>query len=106
MLNSSQSDFLELGRDIILHHHEKWDGSGYPYGLSGDSIPIAARLMTLADVYDALISKRVYKEAFSHEKTTAIIMSDKESMFDPDIVDAFLQIGNQFQEIAEKFADN
>jgi putative two-component system response regulator len=106
MLNSTQSHFLELGRDIILHHHEKWDGTGYPYGLNGDDIPIPARLMTMADVYDALISKRVYKSSLSHEETTAIIVKDKEIMFDPNIVDAFLQIEGQFKEIAEKFADH
>ena len=105
MLDDSQSHFLAQGRDIILYHHEKWDGSGYPNGISKERIPIAARLMTLADVYDALISKRVYKPAFTHEKATSIIQADKEIMFDPDIVDAFIQIGSQFEKIAINFAD-
>ncbi|MBF0379892.1 MAG: response regulator [Magnetococcales bacterium] len=106
MLNSTQSHFLKFGRDIILHHHEKWDGTGYPHQLSGDDIPIPARLMTLADVYDALISKRVYKSSLTHDETTAIIVKDKNVMFDPDIVEAFLQVEGQFREIAEKFADH
>lgn len=106
MLDQSQSTFLSLARDIVLYHHEKWDGTGYPQRLVGEKIPIAARLMTLADVYDALISKRVYKAAFPHDKAVDIIQADKGRMFDPDVVDAFLTIEDQFQRIAVKFADH
>ncbi|MBF0455864.1 MAG: response regulator [Magnetococcales bacterium] len=106
MVSSAQSHFLELARDIVLFHHEKWDGTGYPYGISQDKIPISARLMTLADVYDALISKRVYKSAYSHQRATEIILEGRGRMFDPEIVDAFLQISDQFQQIAYKFADS
>ncbi|MBF8272328.1 MAG: two-component response regulator [Magnetococcales bacterium] len=105
MLDESQTPFLRLAKEIILFHHERWDGTGYPKKLKGEEIPVAARLMTLADVYDALISKRVYKPAFSHEDAKVIIVNDKGRVFDPDIVDAFLAIEDQFQEVAAKFAD-
>ncbi len=98
--------FLQVAREIALTHHEKWDGSGYPKGLKGDSIPISGRLMALADVYDALISKRVYKEAFSHENSVNLILSEKGRHFDPIIVDAFEHLQNEFKLIAEKFKDS
>ncbi|MCP5159896.1 MAG: two-component system response regulator, partial [Gammaproteobacteria bacterium] len=80
--------FLQLAREIAYCHQEKWDGSGYPQGLAGDLIPVSARLMAVADVYDALISKRVYKEGLSHEQAVAIIREDRGTHFDPDMVDA------------------
>ena len=83
--------FLKMGLEIAKGHHEKWDGSGYPGGLSGPDIPLSARIMALVDVYDALRSKRVYKEAFSHEKSVAIIKDGKGSHFDPLLVDIFMQ---------------
>jgi putative two-component system response regulator len=98
-------DFLQLAKEIAYSHQEKWDGSGYPEGLSGDEIPISARLMALADVYDALISRRVYKEPMSHEEAAAIIEAGRSLHFDPDIVDAFLAIQAEFQEIAHRFVD-
>lgn len=98
--------FLKAAKEIAYSHHEKWDGSGYPLGLKGDDIPIAGRLMALADVYDALISKRVYKPAFSHEKAVSIIREGKGSHFDPDIVDAFDQVEQMFVEIAREFSDS
>ncbi len=98
--------FLEIAKQIAYSHHEKWDGSGYPQGLAGDNIPIAARFMALADVYDALISRRVYKEGMSHEKATQIIVEGRGKHFDPDIVDAFLALGDEFQDIARRFADS
>ncbi len=98
-------EFLRMAKEIALSHQEKWDGSGYPEGLSGDGIPISARLMAVADVYDALISKRVYKEAMDHEKAAQIIAEGKGTHFDPDMVDAFLQIHDEFREIAKRFAD-
>lgn len=99
-------DFLQLAKEIAYSHQEKWDGTGYPEGLSGDDIPISARLMALADVYDALISRRVYKEPMAHEAAVAMIQSQRGSHFDPDIVDAFLDIQTEFQTIAQRFADS
>jgi putative two-component system response regulator len=81
--------FLRYAAEIAYGHHERWDGSGYPQGLAGDDIPISARLMALADVYDALISKRCYKPAFSHEKAASLIRKGCGGHFDPDVVDAF-----------------
>ncbi|MDA1053372.1 MAG: response regulator [Planctomycetota bacterium] len=91
--------FLQIARDIILSHHEKWDGSGYPRGLAGEAIPLCGRIMAVADVYDALTSKRVYKDAFSHDETKSIIVKDAGTHFDPDIVDAFLAVEQKFLEI-------
>jgi putative two-component system response regulator len=99
------STFLRLAREIAHYHQEKWDGSGYPEGLRGDAIPVSARLMALADVYDALISKRVYKPPFPHEKAVAIITEGSGRHFDPDVVEAFLMIEGQFRSIAERFVD-
>jgi len=104
-LGSSESSFLRIAREIAYTHHEKWDGSGYPEGLAGADIPLPGRLMALADVYDALISRRVYKPPFSHEKSVSIIREGRGRQFDPAIVDAFLRIQDQFQAIAEEFKD-
>jgi putative two-component system response regulator len=100
------TSFLRFAREIIYTHHEKWDGSGYPEGLKGDQIPIAGRLMALADSYDALTSKRVYKSQISHEKAVQIIIGEKGSHFDPDVVDAFLEVKEEFRQIALKYADS
>jgi putative two-component system response regulator len=100
------STFLRLAREIAHYHQEKWDGSGYPEGLRGDAIPVSARLMALADVYDALISKRVYKPPFPHEKAVSIITEGRGKHFDPDVVDAFLRIEGQFRSIAERYVDS
>lgn len=97
--------FLRFAREIAYSHQEKWDGTGYPEGLSGDDIPFSARLMALADVYDALISRRVYKPAFSHEEAARIISDGRGSHFDPDVVDAFIETEQEFREIAQRFAD-
>ncbi len=102
---SADSEFFEIARQIIYSHHEKWDGSGYPQGLAGDTIPIPARLMALADVYDALISKRVYKEGLPHEQAVRVIVEGRDKHFDPDVVDAFLAMGDEFQAVATIFAD-
>lgn len=99
------SKFLHIGREIAGGHHEKWDGSGYPKGLKGDAIPISARLMALADVYDALICKRVYKKAFTHEDAVAFIRDGRGAHFDPDVVDAFLEIQGEFDQIAKRYQD-
>lgn len=98
-------DFLHTAKQIARSHQEKWDGSGYPDGLSGDDIPIAARLMAVADVYDALISRRVYKEPMPHEKAILVIQDGREKHFDPDIVDAFIEINEEFRSIATRYSD-
>ncbi|HUA56411.1 MAG TPA: two-component system response regulator [Candidatus Sulfotelmatobacter sp.] len=98
-------DFLTFAKEIVYAHHEKWDGSGYPEGLAGDAIPISARLMALADVYDALISRRVYKEPMSHDAAKAIILDGSGRHFDPEIVDVMLAIDDEFKDIAARYAD-
>ncbi len=98
--------FLTTARHIAYSHHEKWDGSGYPLGLRGEEIPLPARLMALADVYDALICRRVYKAPMSHEKAVAIITEGRGLHFDPDVVDAFLTAQHEFCEIAIRFSDS
>jgi adenylate cyclase len=98
--------FMQIAHQICLYHQEKWDGSGYPQGLAGVGIPFPARFMALADVYDALISKRVYKPAFSHAKAVTLILEGKNKHFDPLIVEAFEAIHEQFREIALRFLDS
>jgi putative two-component system response regulator len=99
-------EFLSCAKEIAWSHHERWDGKGYPRGLSGSDIPLAARLMSVADVYDALISKRVYKEGMPHEKAAAIITEGRATQFDPDAVDAFEELAAEFQAIAARFGDS
>lgn len=98
-------EFLSIAKEIAHSHQEKYDGSGYPQGLAGDAIPLAARLMAVADVYDALISRRVYKEPFSHEKSVEIMRLGRGTHFDPDVFDAFLVLQDAFQQIAARYAD-
>lgn len=100
-----ENSFLRFAREIALTHHENWDGSGYPQGLKGKDIPLSGRLMALADVYDALISKRVYKSAFTQEKAEAIILEDTGKKFDPDVVEAFQATIGEFKEIAIEYSD-
>ncbi|MBV7540316.1 two-component system response regulator [Acidovorax sp. sic0104] len=97
--------FLRIAKEIAYSHQEKWDGSGYPQGLSGDAIPLSARLMAVADVYDALITRRVYKDAMTHEEAVGIVAAGRGSHFDPALVDAFLAREAEFQAIARAFAD-
>ncbi|HLP97354.1 MAG TPA: membrane-associated sensor domain-containing protein [Sideroxyarcus sp.] len=97
--------FLHIAREIATGHHEKWDGNGYPQGLKGKDIPISARLMAVADVYDALISKRIYKKPFSHEDAMAHILQSKGTHFDPDVIDALVAIQEEFRQIAERYKD-
>ena len=99
-------DFLSFAKSIALSHQEKWDGSGYPQGLAGDDIPIPARLMAVADVYDALISRRVYKLGMSHEKAVQIMIEGRGSHFDADMFDAFIDIQEEFRAIAQRFVDS
>jgi putative two-component system response regulator len=98
--------FLAIAKEIAYSHQEKWDGSGYPQGLKGEQIPISARLMAVADVYDALISRRVYKPAMPHEKAVQIIWEGRGVHFDPDIVDAFMEIKDEFRSIASVYVDS
>lgn len=98
-------NFLTFAKEIAYSHHEKWDGTGYPQGLSGNDIPVSARLMAVADVYDALISERVYKPAFSHEKAMSIINEGRGTHFDPVMVDAFFRIEDKVKKIAATYID-
>lgn len=97
--------FLRTAHDIALSHHEKWDGTGYPEGLAGDAIPLAARLMAVADVFDALTSRRVYKPAFDMEEATRIITAGRGLAFDPDVADAYLACREEFAAVARRLAD-
>ncbi len=99
-------EFFEIAKQLIYSHHEKWDGSGYPQGLAGEAIPVPARLMALADVYDALICRRVYKASMPHERAVDIIVEGRGQHFDPEVVDAFLALGDEFQAVAARFADS
>lgn len=99
------NSFLRLAREIAYGHHERWDGNGYPQGISGEDIPLPARLMSVADVYDALTSKRVYKPAMSHEASMDIIIKGRGTQFDPSAVDALLTIQEKFRAIAAQYVD-
>ena len=97
--------FVQMGIEIAEYHHECWDGSGYPHGLSEKEIPLPARIVGLCDVYEALTSRRCYKDSFSHEESVEIIRAGRGSHFDPDVVDAFMQIEPAFQSIRERIQD-
>jgi HD-GYP domain-containing protein (c-di-GMP phosphodiesterase class II) len=90
---------------VASFHHERWDGGGYPEGLKGKEIPLSARIVALADVYDALISERPYKKAFSHKESIKMIVAEKGKQFDPDIVNAFLLCKDDFLEIADSILE-
>ncbi len=96
--DNSDTAFLHTARDMALYHHERWNGTGYPTGISGEDIPLCARILSIVDVYDALTSKRSYKEAFSHEKAMQIIIEDKGVFFDPDLTDIFVSINDKIKE--------
>jgi putative two-component system response regulator len=98
-------EFLACVQEIALYRHEKWDGGGYPCGLSGADIPVSARLMAVADVYDALISKRVYKKDFSHDQAVTLILEGRGRHFDPDVVDAFVAIDEKIKAVADRYRD-
>jgi putative two-component system response regulator len=101
-----EARFLRFARDIVACHHERFDGSGYPYGLSGEEIPLCARVVALADVYDALTSKRVYKPAFSHEYARDTIFNESGKHFDPRVVDAFMAVEREFEAVCQELADD
>ncbi len=104
-IHGRSSPLLAVAKELVLSHQEKWDGSGYPQGLAGTQIPVSARLMAIADVYDALISNKVYKDGVSHDKAVQIIFGERGGHFDPDMVDAFIEIQDEFAAIAQRFAD-
>lgn len=97
--------FLEMAREIALTHHERYDGSGYPAGLSGDEIPLSGRAVALADVYDALTSKRVYKKAFSHDVARGIILPERGKHFDPAVVNAFVECEQEFIAVRDRLEE-
>jgi putative two-component system response regulator len=99
------NSFLKIAQEMAYTHHERWDGSGYPQGLKGAEIPVSGRLMAVADVYDALITRRVYKPAFSHHQTVEIIRNDSGKAFDPEIVEVFLKYKDNIYSIAQDFID-
>jgi putative two-component system response regulator len=105
ILRGSTIGFVRMGAMIALTHHEKWDGSGYPNGLKGKQVPLAARIVSLADVFDALTSERKYKKAFSIDKSNRIIEQGRGKHFDPDVVDAFFAIQNEILDIMDRFKD-
>ncbi len=101
-----EARFLRMARDIAISHHERFDGSGYPFGLAGEEIPLSGRIVALADVYDALTTKRVYKSAFSHDIARSIVLEGRGVHFDPDIVDSFIQNEEEFIAILRRFAES
>lgn len=103
--NNKSATFLIYAKEIAGSHHEKWDGSGYPRGLKEEKIPLSARIMAIADVYDALISTRVYKKGFSHDDAVDIINKGKGIHFDPDLIDVFLELNTKFSRIAKEYED-
>ena len=104
-VSQDAASFLRFAREIALSHHEKWDGTGYPNRIAGEAIPLSARLMALADVYDALVCKRVYKPPFTHEQAAAEILPGRGTQFDPVVVDAFTALEEAFQGISRSFGD-
>ena len=104
-IGNADTSFLEYARLIALTHHERWDGSGYPRALAGGDIPLAGRMMAVADVYDALISRRIYKPPYSHDEAIAMIVEERGKHFDPEIIDRMLTISGRFADIARRFAD-
>ncbi len=99
---TEDDSFLSMGRDIAHYHHERWDGTGYPSGLGGEEIPLPARVVAITDVYDALTTKRRYKRAFTHEEACSVIIGDRGRQFDPDFVDAFIEVEQEFRKIREQ----
>jgi len=98
--------FLTLGKDVAYYHHERWDGKGYPFGLKGEKIPLAARIVALADVYDALTTERRYKKAFSHDEARSVIGKERGKQFDPDLVDTFLEVEGEFRQVRDMISSS
>lgn len=100
------ANFLEMAHEIALYHHERWDGLGYPFGRRGEAIPLTARIVAIADVYDALVSERVYKPAFPHEQCVAMIREGAGTQFDPELVKVFLSIERRFADVSDRIREN
>ena len=105
MASNPGNRMIEMGGEIARSHHERWDGTGYPDGLSGDAIPLSARIVAVADVYDALRSRRPYKEPFSHEKAMSIVLEGRGGHFDPKVVDAFVACAALLEDTFEALQD-
>ena len=105
MADIENEDFLKVAKSVAVYHHECWDGSGYPYGIQGDEIPLCARIMTIADYFDALVAKRSYKAALPTSVVFDNIVEQRGKKFDPVVTDAFLRIRDQIDEIARANAD-
>jgi len=104
LTNFKKDSYLALARDIALHHHERWNGRGYPYGFAAESIPLSARIVALADVYDALRTRRPYKDPWPHQKIVTLIKEERGEHFDPEVVDAFLHVASDFEEISRRIS--
>lgn len=100
------SPMLTIAKELALSHHEKWNGKGYPQGLSEREIPLSARLLAVADVYDALIGNKVYRQGMSHDAAIGVIFGERGEHFDPDVVDAFMELTVEFEDVARRFADS
>jgi response regulator RpfG family c-di-GMP phosphodiesterase len=105
MTDGAKCRFMKMGQEIALAHHERWDGKGYPNGTSGTDIPLAARIVSVADVYDALTSARSYKAAFPHEEALRLIIDSAGTQFDPLVVEAFAAIERMVDQIRQREAD-
>ena len=95
-----------MAHEIALYHHERWDGMGYPFGRRGEAIPLTARIVAIADVYDALVSERVYKPAFPHEQCVAMIREGAGTQFDPELLKVFLSIERRFADVSDRIRGN
>jgi putative two-component system response regulator len=104
LMNHPGAEFLRMARDIAGYHHERFDGKGYPSNLAGDDIPLAARIFSVADVYDALVSRRIYKAAFTHDVALNIILKGSGTQFDPDVVESFTRLQDEFERISSKYS--
>ena len=103
--NIENNDYIETAEQMALYHHEKWNGTGYPMGLAGEQIPLCARIMAVVDVFDALTSKRVYKDAFSVDKAIDILKESSGSHFEPELVDEFIKIRSKIEKVFEENSD-
>jgi len=101
-----QSPMLAMAKELARSHHEKWNGKGYPQGLSETQIPLSARLVAVADVYDALISNKIYRQGITHEAAVGVIFAERGEHFDPEVVDAFMDCVVEFDAVAKRFADS
>jgi response regulator RpfG family c-di-GMP phosphodiesterase len=99
-----ERSFLSIGSDVAYYHHEHWDGGGYPFGFKGQEIPLSARIVAIADVYDALTTERRYKRSFSHEEAFRIIVGSKGKQFDPELVEVFQELEAEFKRIRDQFS--